>query len=396
MTREFNKQRRDDSRPSFRNKPSRRDSEERSPRPTRPRLSRETVDRAWESGAQHYHADYRPRSNQEQSPRWRNNQQSEPSSPYQGPGGNRPYGNRRENHWDNPRRNESQGYQGPRSQPFETDRRNTGDQRYRDRRPYSDGQNGSGSPQGFRGNARPRDRDSRNPSPGQGSSQYRDHDNRRSDFNRNTGYSHDDYRGSKSSRGDQHFGRETYHPNRQDRFSAHRHNENRETERFSRRPPHEEHFEGDYERFGNFDTPRRSVNKPFQGGRSRDEAFEERHVTRLPDGRVLKGPRPVQRRNAQFWTDVTENTNNLVTRVHAPSAEATVSPVEEDIAQQSNMESKESQEQGEEMILSEGKKQASPAKPKKRATPRGQRGETTQPRSAGPKPSQRGFKWPTP
>src|SRR5258708_12591789 len=46
---------------------------------------------------------------------------------------------------------------------------------------------------------------------------------------------------------------------------------------------------------------------------------EEQHVTRLPDGRVLKGPRPVQRKNAQFWTDVTQETESLLEPVVAPT-----------------------------------------------------------------------------
>ena len=40
--------------------------------------------------------------------------------------------------------------------------------------------------------------------------------------------------------------------------------------------------------------------------------MEERHVTPLPDGRVLKGPRPVQRKNAEFWTDIAQNTDELL------------------------------------------------------------------------------------
>src|SRR5258707_5469916 len=77
MTREFSKQRRDrsDERPPMRNQPPRRNSDERTSRPSplsrppRPRLSREMVDRGWESGAQQQHADYRPR-NPNQRPRY--------------------------------------------------------------------------------------------------------------------------------------------------------------------------------------------------------------------------------------------------------------------------------------------------------------------------------------
>src|SRR5437016_4232581 len=69
MTRDFNEQRRYDGHPSSRNQSSGRHGEERSPRSARPRLNRQTVDRAWESGARRDHADYRTRSNNEQPPR---------------------------------------------------------------------------------------------------------------------------------------------------------------------------------------------------------------------------------------------------------------------------------------------------------------------------------------
>jgi hypothetical protein len=44
-------------------------------------------------------------------------------------------------------------------------------------------------------------------------------------------------------------------------------------------------------------------------------------VTRLPDGRVLKGSRSAQRKNARFWTQVAEDTNELLDHVHLPSTE---------------------------------------------------------------------------
>src|SRR6266849_2573820 len=69
MTRDFNEQRRYDRYSSSRNQSSGRSGEERTPRPARPRLNRQTVDRAWESGARRDHADYRTRSNNEQPPR---------------------------------------------------------------------------------------------------------------------------------------------------------------------------------------------------------------------------------------------------------------------------------------------------------------------------------------
>src|SRR5260221_10287722 len=106
MTRDFNKQRGDDARPSTRNQSSGRYGEERSPRPARPRLNRATVDRGWEAGAQHNHADYRTRSrnneNAGQPPRdyGRRNQQSDRPSAQNGrnANGRRPYENRQDNY----------------------------------------------------------------------------------------------------------------------------------------------------------------------------------------------------------------------------------------------------------------------------------------------------------
>src|SRR5215469_7194209 len=66
MTREFNQNQRYDSRPSYRGSSSNnRYGAEQPSRPTRPRLNRATVDRAWENGAPHRHADYKPRHSNE-------------------------------------------------------------------------------------------------------------------------------------------------------------------------------------------------------------------------------------------------------------------------------------------------------------------------------------------
>src|SRR5579859_4504882 len=63
MTREFNQKQRYDSRPSYRGPSSNnRYGAEQPSGPTRPRLNRTTVDRAWENGAPHRHADYKPRN----------------------------------------------------------------------------------------------------------------------------------------------------------------------------------------------------------------------------------------------------------------------------------------------------------------------------------------------
>src|SRR5947209_19314945 len=98
MTRDYNNQRRDNARPFSRNQSPNRPGSERTPRQARPRLNRETVDRAWESGAPNRHADYRTRSSSSSQPprnRWNNNQSSEHAQYGRGPSGNRPNSDRR-------------------------------------------------------------------------------------------------------------------------------------------------------------------------------------------------------------------------------------------------------------------------------------------------------------
>src|SRR2546421_3635028 len=139
MTRVYNKQPRDDMRPSSRNQPPNRAGDERSPRPPRPRLSRETVDRAWKSGAPIQHADYRTRSSNGQPSRnsWRNNQQSEHSSaqngrrPYGPNGPNGPHGNNQGNQR-NFERTPNSNF-GPRPQPFGAGPNRSNDQRFNSR-----------------------------------------------------------------------------------------------------------------------------------------------------------------------------------------------------------------------------------------------------------------------
>jgi hypothetical protein len=112
----------------------------------------------------------------------------------------------------------------------------------------------------------------------------------------------------------------------------------------------------------------------------------ERHVTPLPDGRVLKGPRPAQKKNAQFWTDISQETEELVNQVQPP--EATAKKVADDQAQTSVSPATESV-----TITRVVSPRAKAAKNAARAT---RKGKIDRPVSSGPKPSQRGFKWPAP
>lgn len=323
MTREFNKQRRDDMRPSSRKPSSGRQGEERPARPARPRLNRETVDRAWESGAQQQHADYRPRRSDGPSPRRHNNQRSEYSSSQNSRGGNRPYGNR----------------QDQRPRPFDSDRRAPDNQRFQDRerrrypdesnradtRPhfqnrerhrYSNGPNGTGARPRLRNDAPPFNR----------GPQFRDRDQRRDSQQHD-----DDYR-DRSPRGPTRDTRRSYRPEQNGRFSRDGQPRDTQPTRRQNRPPvrrddtsrprYGEQFERDYEHLDNDAPyrPRYAEGSPLRSNRERNET-PERHVTRLPDGHVLKGPRPAQRKNAQFWTEVAEDTEELLDQVHTVPTE---------------------------------------------------------------------------
>ncbi len=468
MTRDFNKPKRDDSRPAFRNASPNRNRDERSPRPARPRLNRETVDRAWESGAQQQHADYHPRSSggqygrpqgqgQQRNSGWRNpsnNQQSGYSSQNER-GGSRPYNSRPDNYRDN--------RQGPGNYRDDRDSRDTRDTRDAPRnfdRPYQPSNTPnrpmSGPPRRDFGGPRPADRrDSFNGAPrreGDTRPPFQDRGNQRRDVGR------PDRPPTRNTYGDR-TQREAPAPSPrwQTRPSEQRNIIARGPERTTERRPSEgrERFEGDYERFeerparpndrpfsGNRDAQSRPAkpfggkhdaqsrpDRPFDGSRGpqgrpdrhsedKNEVQPERHVTRLPDGRVLKGPRPVQRREAQFWTDVTENTSELMSRVTDKKVGDTDTNSQENLTDANvtvpalpqtelltidNMDAVDAlailpdEVFAEEASAEIGEASSTEEAPKKRR-PRvaSAVARTKKPRSSGPKPSQRGFKWPAP
>src|SRR5260221_504262 len=325
MTRDYNKQRRDDVRPSSRNQFTNRQRDEQSPRPARPRLNRETVDRAWEAGASTQHADYRPRRSNTfngQAPRdnRRYNQSSEQSS---APNGRKPFGNRT----DSNRRFERttpDNNSSFRSRSFNSDRGTLDEQRHHEYRQRPEDRYNSGN--------RPGSRDSAQPPAYERRSSYRDNEQNRG---------------------------------------------------FQRREPDRQPRE--------FGRGNRSKRVPERESPKR----EERHVPRLPDGRVLKGPRPVQRKNAQFWTDVTQETESLLEPVvaatplteEATDQEVTVAGDEAEVSDPAN--SVIEPEKPKTPRTSRGRAATATARKKKTDT-------VTKPRSAGPKPSKPGFKWPTP
>ncbi len=411
MTREYNKQRRDDSRPSFRNRSSNNYGDERAPRPARPRLNREIVDRAWESGAQHSHADYRPRSNNGQPPRknWRNQSPSEASSSQNGHGGNRPYNssNRQEQYRDNPRRFErtSNDNYSPRQFDSGNSARRTSSegQRFGERRGYGEQSHGARPAyRDNRDNSQPRSRGGQG---GQFQGRDRDRDYRRRDFGRDEhrerNFEHPrrpfDGRGYQERQS----GPDTQNPRWQSRSWVQRAEQTDERQEGPYRSGRRERFEGDYEHFDRRDEapnrrnndrrpgPDRPGNRAFRGRQRYDdqdqEQTEERHVTRLPDGRVLKGPRPVQRKEAQFWTDIAEDTESLVGQVHIPET--------------ANSDADQAIEPGErtEEVVSAGEKPAQLRKSRTRSassTTRAKKAGTAKEGTKGPRPSQRGFKWP--
>ena len=406
MTREFNKQRRDDTRPSFRDRSSNNYRDERSSPPGRARLNRETVDRAWKSGAQHTHADYRSRNNNGQFPRnnWRNNhnqQPSEYSSSQNGHGGNRPYNNRQEHYRDNAHNSERSsddfhGSRNPRARSFGPN--NTGRQQYGNSRPggrqqYDNSRSGDRRHNGERPNASGARQDYRRTSgqPGGRDDRFGHRErggyNQRPDFERNERpFSHE--RRGAARQYSSHSGPDTRNARWQSRSWVRREASPEEWQEHSSRSSHEEQFEGDYERFNNnesfserHDAPHRS-SRPERGRPRREYAEEgpaqESHVTRLPDGRVIKGPRPTQRQEARFWTEVANDTEGLIGHIQVEDEEVDEAPKSEAASDAAGKPSK--------------KTRARSAS----ATVRGRKAGAAKEKKSGPRPSQRGFKWPTP
>lgn len=456
MTRDFNNQHRENTRSFSHNNssPNNRNSGEGhgpNARAGRPRLNREIVDRAWESGARQQHADYRTRTS---GPATRGNGNSN----FQG----RPYGNRDQNGYSDNRRpygsdrpgfnrdRDSQG--GPGYNPNRRDSRppfnrdnnhhdgrpgfqrgpgnyqesrpgfnRDSDQRSfqrgpgnyqesrpgfnRDRAPYNrdnDQRGGAGfqrGPGGYQENRPGFNRDNNHRGPGhhqegrpsinrdERAPYNRDNNQRGGGFNRDSrpGFNRDnDQRGPRSFQRDSRPGF-----NRDQRGSGGFDRSNGGRSFNGPRPFNREgsQFAGDYEHFNAYDERGRSTARPFQGRTSPVQPPKpERHVTRMEDGRVIKGSRASQRKNAQFWEEIGKDAKGLVAPIKATPEteapeEAIVLPTEEVEGQ-------------------EGEVAAKPRKPvarRPRTTAAASRTKRTEAkkRSTGPRPSQKGFKWPT-
>ncbi len=409
MTRNYNNQRRDGSRPSSRSSSTNRPGEGRSqytPRAARPRPNRESLDQAWESGAAPKHADYRSRTPQRQSSQQnRHNSQSSEHSPNHNSsrpfdnrqdhaqGSNRssshsssrPFGNRqdhaqgsnrspnhnssrpfgnRQDHAQGSNRSSRSNTANYGSRSSDPERRTHDDQPNGGQRGYAGSPHKKGPHSSFRDN---RDNEQR--------SEYRDRSPKQGSFQRGSersdSQSHEFQRGERFSRNDKQKRRssqpDTRNPRWQSQQAAHRNNSFRHRSPNSdEHTPHKEaQFEGDYERFNDAD------HQP-----------EERHVTRLPDGRVLKGSRPAQRRQAHFWTDVADETQTLLqpsetkrVNTHKQAQNGTSAKTDTPKSSDKTRTHKAS------AVTREKKSRGKQA--------------VTKPRSTGPKPSQRGFQWPT-
>jgi hypothetical protein len=489
MTRDFNNQRRDDMRPSSREQSSSRNGDERSPRPARPRLNRETVDRAWESGAPTQHADYRTRGNngnRGQAPRnnWNGNSQNGQNRQ----GGQYPARNNRPSYGDRPagpRRFDgpANGNQRPSSRPFDANNSNNTNRRYENNRPDSaqapHAPHTAGPRPEHRDQSRPSYRDQSRPYEPRPS--YRDNVQRDGFQRRNTNYSDRPNSSDRSdrfergarpfdrnNRGDvnQYGGRPTRSFDRDTRATDAPGNNYRDTRsprnaerpetqdtrhpRWQSRPfaqresadrrEQPERFKGDYERFNNPEEKPRFAGRPshkYDAGKPRryesnkpKPEKKELHVTPLPDGRVLKGPRPVQRKNAEFWTDIAQDTDELLDGVkevatpneHVPATQERPTTdrvvAQELIAHDNDATQAASTDDSvvaqallthdhpvvQEHTVAEEGTLPTAAKPRKRAATAASRSKKasdkqkgTQPKTSGhvPQPSRRGFKWPT-
>lgn len=484
-------------RPSSREQSSSRYGDERSPRPARPRLNRETVDRAWESGAPSRHADYRTRSNngnRGQAPRnnWRDDQQNGQNRQ----GGQYPTRNNRPSYGDrpgerpaSPRRFDhtthgSQGYQSnqrPPSRPFNADRPDRPNRPYGNSRPSSpEHRDGNRSERGYSRPYEPRPSYRTNEQGGgfqrrntnyNERTEYNDRDGRSErgprQFERNNHGNASNYNG-RPTRPTQSFDRDrrspgnsyrdtrsprdteapdTRNPRWQSRPAAQRESSYRREQNDFQSQSGRERYEGDYERFNDTENKPRFAGRPSQryekskprrlDSKKPRLEVQERHVTPLPDGRVLKGPRPVQRKNAEFWTGIAQNTDELLDGVkevstsqaqttdesaveQVPSANDSPAvqalPVNDSVVEQAlpAKDSGEAQEllsnanlevEVQEQTVAEEGTPPVKTKPRNRATSAAARSKKasdkqkdTQAKTSGPKPrpSKRGFKWPTP
>jgi hypothetical protein len=386
MTRQFNKQPRDDSRSPSHRIPSSRYAEQQSARPARPRLNRAMVDRGWENGSPRHHADYHPRVSSGQAPQknWRKNQEAGDSS-YNGSAGNRT----NDNHRAQRVTPSFQASSAPRQRPFESKGYNAENRRSRNQHqenePY--GYNNQRQPQGRGSDYHSQRRSSEyNNNRSQPDREYANgHGNNR--FQRNP--EQDKGKGYRSFNGRSRYSDQEQrqpHPRFQSRPEAFREQQDsRRSMETQSSAPYREHFKGDYEHFG-YDTPAQAesaASKPFR--RSQRNRYESH-----PNA---KGLRLVQSREAEFRASINEEAEELINQVHLPSGEQSkmVSLPETTIENRAS----------EDLPLAFPDGQTNSSLANEQAKPvtyvgKAKKAEVIQPASRGPRPSQRGYKWPKP
>jgi hypothetical protein len=421
--------------------------EEQSSRSARPRLSRDAVDRAWENGATRTYADYRPRQNSSTPPaqrqgrpapapeRSRQPQNRRPyeqsQAPYSTPryGGNQP----RRQPDDRPRPSHQPGYRAPGGQPGLNSERWTRTsspqqsggytERYEENRPphfrqnnpaYHDASRAPRSPQQAPNTYRDSQRSSRFQHDGGPASSYRGPD-RTPRFQQGSGS--DTYRGSdrpmrfqqegasdyrrpqhqrpfeRAERGREHFARgqrgpaparrDSYNPRWQSRPGSQREYAAQQHD-YTERPGRAQ-FEGDYERFNERPATFESPTRP-----ERPEASYIRPVTRLPDGRVLKGSRPAQRKQARFWNDVEDQTSALLANVASPAAAESLPQDQPAARKPAARPKKPGQSRARKMKTVKTARAESPRPQSEKVA----RKNAHKPPKPVIRPSQRGYKWP--
>lgn len=413
MTRDFSNRRRDDMRPAPRNMSSGRYREEQPSRPMRPRLSRDTVDRAWENGANRRYADYRSRPptstphDQRQgrpSPRFEHSRPPYEQSEYERrQGEQRPYerrqgGYRAPSSFDRnrpprerrfagepPRHTQESGYRAQGTHP--------GDERWtRHALPRRESER-EGYREHFQNERPPRSPNS-TPGPIQ-EREYRAQSPRGQTFDRparppyerngprafeRTERSREDFVHGRRPGGASYPQRNVYNPRWQSRPAAQRQSP-RDREPWQERPPFQQarrydrpgeaQFEGDYEHFAT-------------------EGEGRQPVTHQPDGRTFKSSPAPQRKAARFWTDVEEETTSLLTHSPAePEEAARPSTAPPTPAPEVSRPRKQPEDQAGKVKMVKTTRASNQEDGKAKASKK-----KAQPRGPVIYPSQRGYKWP--
>ena len=392
MTRAFNNQRREYPQSDSRGSSSRKFEKE---RPSRPRLNRDTVDRAWENGARQDHADYRTRGDSK-TQSTRDNRQSNRYSAQAGINNRKPYGKRQDNY--RPGEHSPRSNNGSQPRSFESKMRTFDDKQYNRYERHGN------SNQSYQDDYRPRN--SQNPRRPHSHTQYqerdqyngpgrhkfgRDNTSSPRNFDRDQRKARDydrDTRQPRSFDRDKRYhntsGSDTQNPSWQSRPKRQQNNYSNRSHGDSRLETEHELFEGDYEHFDSSNSTQQHTHQNKVDTYTSHRP-EERNVTRLPDGRVLKGTPDEQQRNAKFWTEISHESDELVKQIESSHAKkaATKHPVNPPIHSSTKRKT------------NPRTNKATESTRERRTTKAKARQSIPKPRSTVPRPSQRGFKWPT-